>query len=224
MKKIFVLIGGLMLTALPAGAANFGGTDTTPTAYEVTVTKIEFRNSAGTYVTFMEGSFLFDIASVSANGVCGAIGAGRTLPAGTYNEIRVTFSKIFGITGAVANAGSGQPARTATGNTSVATLNGGLITSVSSATTDGATATKQSVRIPSGTAVTTGLATVGVTEVAGDQLQFSRAVSFSVEPGSALPAIQVSFDVTNTLELLTTGAGTAVAVPGYPGIRISISN
>lgn len=125
-RKIFVtmLAAASGCAAATAHAANFGGVDATPTAYEVTLTKVEFIDSVGTAVTFAEGSYTFDIASASA---VGSFASGSTLPPGSYVSIRYTLSRTFGLSGASADAGAGQPCRTDSGNGSAGTLLGGAL-------------------------------------------------------------------------------------------------
>jgi len=199
------------------------GTLATPTVYEVTITKIEFKNTSETYVTFFSGSVPLDIASANPGGAVGAIGQSSTLPSGTYTEMRITFSRTFGIVGSVADAGSGQPARTATGNPANQTQ--GTVSNIGVATTDGATATKQSIPIPTGASVTTILTNNNMEEVAGNQIRFTVPSSFSFtisEENAVMPNLRMNFDVTNSIEFLTTGVGSAVVIPLPPDVSVTI--
>jgi len=204
-------------------ANHFGGVHTTPTNYVVNISRIEFRNSQGTFITFAQGAFPFDLAQVNPNQISGAINAGGSLPPETYDRIRFTFSRSFGVTGSLADAGGDQPARTNTGNASTGTLDGGNLTAVGVASTDGGAATQQSVPIPTGDDVTDALTAAGMVE-SGANLQVTHVVNFTItQANSVLPTIRMDYDVTNTLEFLTTGPGTAAVAPIPPSVTLTIN-
>ena len=82
-----------------AYAGAFGGTDVTPTAYSVTLTKVEFIKSGGGTFTFFEGSDTFDIAAVAAGAALPtALASGNIVEPGDYTGMRFTVTRTFGLT------------------------------------------------------------------------------------------------------------------------------
>ena len=167
------------------------GTDTTPTAYEITVTKIEFQNDAGGWVTFAQGSFTFDIASVGPSTNIGPVAEGNKLPPDTYVAVRVTFLNSFGLTGVAIDT---LRLRTNTGNPSTGVFIPAGLTNVGIATQDAAPASKQVMPIPTDGAMVALLAANNITAVGGN-LEFQQAVNFTV--GSTMPSIQIDFNIQN---------------------------
>ena len=223
--KATVIAAAFLFFAQNASAFTsvMGGTLATPTVYEITITKVEFKNSNNVYVTFFSGSVPFDIASANPGGAVGAIGQSSTLPSGTYTEMRITFSRTFGIVGSVADAGNGQPARTDTGNPANQTQ--GAVTNIGVAKPGAGTATKQSIPIPSGASVTTILTNNNMEEVAGNQIRFTVPSSFSFtisEENAVMPDLKMNFDVTNSIEFLGTAPGAAVVIPLPPDVSVTI--
>lgn len=222
--KLGLLAATLACLSMSAEAVNFGGVAATPTVYEVTMTKVEFKNSAGSYVILAEGNATFDIAAATAGAAVGAFASGQTLPPGSYTHIRFTLSRTFGLTGSIADANGGQPCRTNSANSSAGILPGS-ITGVGDGTTDGAAGTKQSVPIPTGAAVTTALTTMGITEVGGvggSAIQMEVAAPFTLPANATvMPSLRIDFDVANAMEFLTTGAGTCAAMPQPPVITFT---
>lgn len=202
-------------------AASFGGVDATPTVFEVTLTKIEFQNTGGTWATFAEGSYTFDIASGSANSAIGTIGVGETLPAGSYSNIRFTVARDFGLTASHTFA-STQRCITETGNPSNGTVPGTTITNAGLGTIHPTNAPgKQSVPLPTGALVTTALTGAGIVEVGG-ALQQTIAASFTIPANAAImPSFTIAFDVANAVEFLETGPGTCQVMPQPPAITFS---
>ncbi|MBT3878016.1 MAG: hypothetical protein HOF76_03030 [Candidatus Scalindua sp.] len=206
-----------------------GGVLTTPTTYEVTITKVEFQKSSGSYVTFVEGTYVFDLGTGgTAAGEQAGICPGTPPPPGTYTSMRITISDTFSVTGSVTDAntvaGSNQPGRTNTGNASTATVGGTTLTNVGVATTDGAAATKQSIPIPTGTAVTTTLTTAGITR-SGGNLTVSFAVSFTIPEDAdttSIPSVQMDFDITDTLNFFPADSGIGM-IPLPPSLTFSLN-
>lgn len=214
------LVAGLLTTPM-LQAATFGGVDITPSAYEITLKTVEFRQAGGGWVTFIDGTYTFDIASTTAGAAVGAFATGSSLPNGTYDSMRITLSRTFNMTFATANAGAGQACRTNTGN---GTGPYGGLTNAGSGTVGAVGATLQAVPIPTGGTVTTALSGAGFTEVggAGGDIQFSTPVAFTIDENSTPPAMRIDFDVTNRAEAATTGAGTCSVFPQVPGVAITI--
>jgi hypothetical protein len=219
MRRFFIVAFFLLFSSNVFANIIPGSTQATPTNFEVTVLKIEFLNGNNQFVPFAEGHFVFDIASVNAAQTVGTIGEGKTLPMGSYSAARITFANSFGMTGFVTDAGGGQPARTNTGNPT-GTESGYY--PVSYATPDGAPASKQTIVIPSGPGVIEALAANGITIDGNGNLSYVQPVpAFSVSASNdTLPDVGISFDVTNAMEFLTIGVGTAIVVPAPPGISI----
>lgn len=217
-----ILVAGL-LTVPMAHAGLFGGTSTTPTVYEVTLKKIEFRQLGGTWVTFAEGIYTFDIASAGAGDAVGAFATGSSLPNGTYDTMRVTLSRTFNMTFAANDAtAGGLPCHTQTGN-GTGTYNV-LFTNSGVGTQAAGAGTLQSVPIPTETQVTTALNNAGFTEVggAGGDIQASTPVAFVIEENSTPPSMRIDFNVTNSAEVKVTGPGACFVFPQPPGIAITI--
>lgn len=220
---IFAL--ALSIFMINVEAASFGGQDATPTVYQVTLTKLEFQNSSGSWVTFAEGSHTFDIASVSANSAVGTIGQGSTLPPDSYTNIRFTVSRTFGLSGSY-TFGSTQRCITATSNASTGTLSGGTITNVGLGTVGASDPSTQSVPLPTGAAVTSALTGLGIAEVggAGGALQITTPAVFTIPANAAvMPSVSIDFDVANAIEFLETGSGTCDVMPQPPTITFSIN-
>jgi len=223
MNKLLALLAtfALLIAAKPLPAL-IGGVMATPTTYVVTVTKIEFQKTDGSFVTFASGSSAFDIASVAAGQAAGTLAQGQSLEAGSYTGIRITFSRTFGMTGAVADAGGGQPARTQTGNAATQTAPPDF-TSIGISTTDGAAGTLQQIPVPFGTAVTAALTAEGIEEVGLTELRTTYAHVFTVTPDQTVPPpVRVDFDVTGGIEFLTTGVGTAIVIPTPPSVNVTV--
>ncbi|SMN16412.1 hypothetical protein CRYPA_213 [uncultured Candidatus Thioglobus sp.] len=224
--KSITVVSTLLLNSQLSIAANFGGVDITPTVFEVTLKKIEFKNTADTWVTFAQGDFTFDIASVNAGAGAGSFAQGASLPNGTYNGVRVTTNRSFGMTFSTNDAGFVQPCRTQTGNGSNDWATGGatgIVTNTGVGTTDGAVATKQQVALGGNPLVTTALANFGMIGTA-TELSFESVLAspFTIDSNTSLPAIQINFDVANTAEAMTTGAGSYRVFPQPPKIYLDI--
>jgi hypothetical protein len=221
-RRIILSAALFMLLISSSAFALIGGVLANPSTYVVTVTKIEFQKTDGTFVTFASGASQFDIASVGAGQAVGTLALGQSLPAGSYTGIRITFSRTFGMTGAVADANGGQPARTNTGNAATQTAPPDF-TSIGVATTDGAAGTLQQIPVPFGTAVTTALTAEGIEEVGTTELRMTVASAFTVLPEQTVPpAVRVDFDVTGGIEFLTTGVGTAIVIPTPPSVNVTV--
>ena len=201
-----------------------GGVDTTPESYVVSIHKVEFLNSDGEYITFVEGVYSFDIASVGAGQNVGKIGQGKLLPPGDYIAQRVTISRSFGLRGSVEDAGASLPARTAAGNLANVTLGG--ISMLAQASTDGHIATTQTVPVPSSPAISALLAAQGIIEVGPNELQITRPISFSigaVDP--KMPNVRIMFDLQNAIEFFnasTPGGVVSVVLPKRPSTTITV--
>lgn len=158
------LVAGLLAVPMAHAArpAIFTGTVVTPSVYEVTLKTVEFRQVGGSWVTFIDGAYTFDIASATAGAAVGAFASGSSLPNGTYDTMRVTISRTFNMT--FAGTDGGQPCRTNTGNGTGAF---GALSNAGTGTTDGAAGSLQAVPIPSGASVTTVLSNAGFTELGG---------------------------------------------------------
>lgn len=227
-NSLKLLAFSLVLLAAPVmtfavGPSTFvtGGTLVTPSEYKVNVTKIEFQKTDDQWVTFFSGSATYDLASVSTNTAAGTCGGGGSLAPGTYKAMRVTFSKSFTITAATADAGSEQPCHTESGN-STTSVEG--LTSVAQGTADGDDATSQTVLIPEGSAVDSALPR-DVSDPDDGTLQLTTSVSFTVDPSEAIPpSTEVSFDVTNAVELSTTAVGSCVVIVHPPTVRVEIES
>jgi len=205
-----MLAAGLALLAVvPAAFAGpfvtAGGSAATPTQYVITFKTIEFRRSDGSYYTFFSGSQTLDIgsAAVAAGGVGGSIGSGQSLPAGTYDGIRVTFSRDFSITASATSVGSGG-ANCGTGSSAVDVVLSGYTVQVVNRSAGAVTTTSDTLSVPSeaNTAIgnVSGMAVVG----AANDIQVTNVIpAFTVLATDTVPpAFTVQFDVTGAVEFL----------------------
>jgi len=203
-----------------------GGVKAAPNVYKVTLKKIEFRRSDNSYYTFFDGSSQFDIASASAGEAVGTFAQGASLPAGTYNQMRLTVSRIFQLTGSYTNAGSGQPCRTNTGSSCSGSRGG--VSNLCDGATDGGTATEQALYVPTGGAASTAIAAAGMEEIgdtATGDLRFPVSMSTTTvsADNTVPPSIRIDFDVADAMELLTTGVGACELTPTPPTITVTIT-
>jgi hypothetical protein len=144
----------------------------TPTVYKVTVKKVEFSTDAGTtFVTLREADQQIDIASVNAGALAGSYASGASLPAGTYNRIRVTISCTIRLRGQV----------TFGVNTYYTTAAGGTA-------------------INDATQLAEGAFTIPTPPCAGGNLTDTSTVTFPVIEGQA-KTVDVNFDVTGGIRL-----------------------
>lgn len=231
-----MIILGLMLTAgslfisapvVSAGPlVTAGGVAATPTVYKVNITKIEFFN--GGWVTYFSGSCVMDIASVAAGASAGGCGAGGTLPSGTYTQMRVTMSRTFTLSGSVADDTSGagiQPCRTGTG-LGTATIVGGAVTysNTNNGSTDGGTATEQSILIPtaSDNSIATAITNAGM-GIDATSLTMTINITYVIPAGeiAAASGFGVNFQVENKMEFIQTGAGSCQLINLPPLITVT---
>jgi hypothetical protein len=168
---VVTLVGGVLVlaTAVISFAQQATGT---PTIYKVTVKKVEFSSDGGTtFVTLKEADQEMDIASVNAGALAANYASGATLPAATYNRIRVTISCTIKLRGNVSFGGITYYT-TSTGGTSAVAGN----------------LAEGSYTVPAGAGC------------AGGQLTSTDTVSFAVIEGQG-KTMNVSFDVTGSIRL-----------------------
>ena len=128
---------------------SMNGVAVTPDVYKVTLEKIEFKQTSGSYTTFWSGSEAMDIASVDAGSSVASVATGLTIPDGSYTHLRIQVGNTFTIKGSTTDATTGggtDPCRTATGYTTNAIDTGTVYMTQSSG--DGGTAVNQSVDVP----------------------------------------------------------------------------
>ena len=224
LRAVLLVSLAVLAVAGPAMAGPFasnGGLAVTPTQYVITFKTIEFRRSDGSYFTFFSGSQTMDIgsAAVAAGGVGGSVGSGQTLAAGTYNAVRVTFSRDFSITatsGASKVGPTGPTAYCGTGGSTSETISDGTNNwTVQVVTRDAAaqvTPTSRTLSIPTQADATingqSGMAVVG----AANDIQVTNVISaFTVLATDTVPpAFTVQFDVTGGVEFLHNDPGGTV--------------
>lgn len=209
----------LVAVAVPVAAwagpfVTAGGKAATPTQYVITMKTIEFRRSDGTYYTFSSSPQTIDIGSsaVAAGGVGGSVGSGQSLPAGTYDAIRVTFSRDFAITASATSVGpDGPAANCGTGGSTDATLSGYTV-QVVNRSLGAVTTTSRTLSIPPQANATIngqpGMAVVGT----ANDIQVTNVISaFTVLATDTVPpAFTVQFDVTGGVEFLNNNPGSGV--------------
>jgi len=119
-----------------------GGAAATPTVYKVTMKKVEFKRTDGTYYEFWSGSSVMDIASVSDGEDAGSVGDGDEMAPGSYTHLRVEFDNSFTIKGEESTTNC----QTGTGFTTNA-FDTGTVLMTESATGTGSAA-EQTIDIP----------------------------------------------------------------------------
>ncbi len=196
-----------------------GGSGATPTSYVVTIKTIEFRRSDGSYYTFFSGSQTIDIGSsaVAAGGVGGQVGSGQSLPAGTYNGLRVTISRDFSISAsatAVGPAGGGNFNCGTGGSTN--SVQGGYTIQVVSAATNPTLVTPATRTLsipPEADAAINGVSGMAIVGGSSD-LQVTTSLSpFTVLATNTVPpSFSVQFDVANTVEFLSAAGPVCYAI------------
>jgi hypothetical protein len=170
-------------------------------------------------VTFTEGEFTFDIASVAANQPVGAVGEGATLPPGTYTNMRIEISRTFGLTGSANVPGEGT-VYTDSNNTTPVSYS--TMSNISTATVGSGTATKQSVSVPTGIA-TADLTAAGLEELPSGNLRFSVAAAFILPEGNTVsPSLGIKFNVTNAMDFLRVAPGVVIVTPVPPAATITV--
>ena len=98
MKKAGLIIGILGASSLLSGTAlAVGMGNTTPSVWNVTLDDVYFCHDGTDCQLYSDDSHTYDIASASAGNNVGFFGAGSTVPAGDYNQIRFDVNATMGI-------------------------------------------------------------------------------------------------------------------------------
>lgn len=226
MKALFgASLMGMTAVAVSGPLVTAGGAAATPTLYEITIRKVEFKRADNTYYTFFEGTSTFDLgsANASAGQSVGAFAAGNSLEPGvSYSAMRLTVNSAFAMAGQVTNAGSSQPCRTGGGASGTAQVLNNVNMVTGNAT--GGAGTRQTVSAPTdsgGTTVANALAAASMEDLGG-QYRMEVSLSLNVPVDNAVPpALQISFDAANALEFRTTGVSTCVVMPLPPVITVT---
>jgi hypothetical protein len=225
MRRLFIILLIMIFTGGPTArvwAGIMGGTDLTPTSYDIHITQIEFQNDDGDWIVFYAGARTFDIASTTPGSDIDQLAAGTTLPVDTYSAIRVTFDDSFGLTG-VGNHG-GERMITQTGNPADQTFAGPGLTGIGRATKHPVNPpTKQAIPLPQGGTMPALLAGAGITDLGG-QLQLTRSVDFTIIDSNTLPTIQIKVNITNSMEIRYNAPNQYLVIPLPPSIDIIITN
>lgn len=208
-----------------------GEVSATPDVYKVTIRRVLFFDTeTSTWKTYIDESFVMDIASVNPGAAVGEAGRGNEMPTGTFSKLRFLIWDTFTLKGSVADAGNGTGAYTNSDQTgTIELVNFGEVKLASNGT---GSPTEQSVIIPTGQSVDeaiqndTGMITEtidGLRYFAGDM---DLGTTFTIsEDTKELPKIQLNFDVTNTLKFYDPGnlpPQIAVYASG-PQVSISVS-
>lgn len=151
-----------------------------PAVFKVTVTKVELHNGTS-FVTIFSGSSQLDLVAAAGDSAFPGIST-LALPAGTYSQIRVTFSNSFVMRGSLSSAGT-------TYYTTATTLNSGT---ASQATTTAGAIADATIHNPDW----------GAVGAAVDQTLAITPVTISA---GAAYAPTLKFTVTNSLVLSTAG-------------------
>ena len=171
----------------------------TPTVYKVTITNPQFKKADGTYVTFISGTYTFDIASVSPFQEVGTIGAGVVLEPGLYTEFRAEINHAFGLK-AAATGPLGENIHTATYSASVdiTTPEGKVYNNVPLASsTSGEAATEQSIPIPTGTDIEAEMAAHDGELLPNGNIRIHKNITLNIPSSDNFKGVRWSFNVTN---------------------------
>ncbi len=135
------MLAALSLTAVTVSAQKpFAGTPkgvaslTTgkPTVFKVTVTKVELYNGTS-FVTLFTGSSQLDLVAAASGAAFPGISS-LSLPAGTYTQVRVTFSNSFTMKGSLTSGGTTYYTTATTINSDAASLASTTATDLAEAT------------------------------------------------------------------------------------------
>ncbi len=220
-----LLLGVLFLLPIHSFAGPFvtaGGSAATPSVYEVTINKIEFKKSDGSYYTYLSTPVTIDIGAASvAPGGTGGYASGQNPPPGIYTAMRVTIARTFGMTGSATNVGPALATTCRTGGTGTASI--GVYT-VSNATNASGPATKQSVSIPTSTDLTVENAMngAGLNLINANEVQFEVPVSLTISETDTYLPFEIDFDVSNRMEFLNTGSCYVIPLP--PTVTVTTSS
>ena len=200
-----------------------GGSAATPSVYEVTINKIEFKKSDGSYYTYLSTPVTIDIGAASvAPGGTGGFASGQNPPPGTYTAMRVTIARTFGMTGSAINVGPAGPLTTCrTGGTGTTTI--GVYT-VSNALSGSGTGIKQSVSIPtsSDSSIENNMNNAGLLLINANEVQFEVPVSLTISETDTYLPFEIDFDVSNRMEFLNTGSCYIIPLP--PTVTVTTSS
>lgn len=221
--RTLAVIGSLTVCALAAAPAHavIPGTAVTATQYDITIQQVELCSDAACNASVIvgTGTSTFDIAGVNAGADVGSYASTSGLTAGdTFTHVRVTIGTAITIAGGGLDNG-GQNCQTVTGNAA------GGHAAVGTGTVGGA-GTPMALTIPNvgvGGVTVADYAGFNMTKVNGAataQITFPLVAPFTV--GDAEPLVKITFDTTNALGALQTGAGTCSVFPRPPSVSIDI--
>lgn len=169
MKKTLALLMGLLL---PMGLSLKAAASGDAESYKMTITKIEFKKSDGTWVTIASPNQEIDIAAANAGDVAGSLLSDSAIPAGSYVNFRLTANKSLTVKGSDA-AGTGCVGTNYT-------KSGGAVTLTGTAATSGNTATWPQ---DPPTAVTLTETVESATTVVGDAGEMTQTLKLGAASG-----------------------------------------
>lgn len=212
-----LLLASLTLPAWSGPLVAAGGKSVTPSQYLVTIQRLELRRTDGTIFTIYSGSGVIDLGndSVPPGGTGGSLGQGVTIPPGTYNAFRITFSPTFTVDGAVTDIGV-YHAACSTGGSGTVNLGGYTLPEV----IRNGLATPRAISIPPEAGAD--LSAAGYTVTSGGSIQLSASIpDLTVTAQDTVPpAFGLQYFIANTLEFYDTGA-ICVAMVLPPVIKIT---
>lgn len=233
MKKLLCLIiTGLLFTV--SYAEEITG-NATPSEYDVTIKSVGFVDSNGTFHVLSNSPQVFDIASGAVGTNVGFFGGDKTLPPGTYTEVRMVVSSTFGLKGSAAKGVI--PGGGSLSNTGCETGSGaGSIEDVSNYPETGNTTTLadlspdytgtsspslQQVRLPVGNWIT--LPSEMTRDTSAGTITVDMGMpDFTLTTTSAPPEMQFTFDITNQMQFVARSATTCMILPTPPRVCIKI--
>jgi len=186
------------------GGSLFAATDTaTPITYEVTMKKVELRDSSGNWVTAREADLTFNIASADAGAVVGSYISGASIPVGTYDQVRATMSRDLGV------QATGSVGGTTYYSTSGSTTIPGDLGSAITISTDSGDYAQGTIQIPSNVS--------GVDATAGTFVDTTTLSTPIIVGKGTIQSVTIKFDVTDKV---TFDDGDLVCYPLEPGVTM----
>ena len=196
----------IMNTVVQAGPlAGSGGTSATPSVYDVTVKKIEFKKgSTGTWVTYFQGTSVMSMGSdtTAANTAAGSVAGTAALENGTYTHIRITLDRDFDIkASATTNTVLCHTSSSATGTLKPT----GSPVTLPQVSTGGTESTQSIKVIPS--EIEASIGSSPRFELTSSELLINFPYNFTISNLTPLPDLAMDFDVGSSVEILYVGAG-----------------
>ncbi len=217
--KIFIIINALIVAHFSYAVSPFNPLTTTPTVYEITITRIEFITNTGVTNVLVNNEFSLDIASVAAQQKIASVAQGAKLPAGAYTSVRLIVKSPITMYGMVLYHAQETVCHTHPDNEAIPLANlsdpNYTLVGVASASIGNEIQVvgNQRIPIPQGKPIDTGppdngeFAANSVTRLGNDEFAVVSSVNFVVLEEGPMPSIQINFNTEDSLEFLLYAPG-----------------